>query len=238
MADKPKQIAVEFYSGFRENKRKSAELGRVVCDDVEMCRIRWYGDKNRDLHAPAHDQFKFDRATGRHLTYAEAFPDHYKAFKANQAQPEEGTPIEHLPFLTKGRIAELKAQNIRTAEALANLPDRLMQKVGMDGHMLRNQAKAWIDDADRAASLGKATAENDALRKRIEQLEKLMMQQSVPQDAPEQEEVAADDPESWTDDQLRGFLKEKGIPVRANQARDKLVAAVREMMGEEAVEAA
>ena len=62
-----------------------------------------------------------DPVTGEQtqVTYAERFQHQYRQFKTAAAQTKTGTPLDHAPFLTEGRRAELRAQNIYTVEALA-----------------------------------------------------------------------------------------------------------------------
>ena len=53
------------------------------------------------------------------VTYAERFQRQYQQFKRRDLQTKTGTPLDYVPFLSEGKRAELRAQNIYTVEALA-----------------------------------------------------------------------------------------------------------------------
>lgn len=219
---------IEFYLEAMPDAAASRDAGRPMFKDVEMVSIKLVGDPANNLVARAHEKFQFvsdprDAAGGRYITYAERYPDHYSAFLRDAQAAEEGTPLEHLPFMTKSQIAEFKAQNIRTVEGLAGLADRLLK--GMGWRAMREQAKVWIEEADKMAAVTRVNAENDGLRARLAALEaKIAATPAAP----------ADDIDGWTDDALRAYLEGRGISPRANAAHDKLVAAARDVMAEAA----
>jgi hypothetical protein len=233
--DQDRHCIVRFYHGAVRNQGKSDAAGRAIFDDKEMCEIKFPGEPGRNWVGPAHDGvFMYRPKMGAvdedkgFLTPAERFADQFKAWKANDpAAQRNGTPLEHLPFLTQARVYELKAQNIHTAEALAHLSDSAISKLHL--RPLVEQAKTYIGEADAAATVAKAEQEKaalqsqfDALRAEIDALKKAP--------AP-----AAGDPfDAMTDDALREYLTEHGATLRSNAARDKMLAAARDIASSKA----
>lgn len=104
------------------------------------------------------------------------WPEAYAAFKAGQEAPIVGTPIEEWPVLNRAMVAELRHLQIRTVEELARLSDVQVQHIGMGGSILRERARAFLDDALHEALTSKALAENDVMRSRIGALERQVEQ--------------------------------------------------------------
>lgn len=157
------------------NRLKSAEAGRPIFDDIEMCEIRFPG--SRDVKPfPAHTlstHWVTDPETGeqRRLTYAERFPRQYRQFKESAVQTKSGTPLDGAKFLTAARRAELNALNIYTVEQLASVDGQELKNLGPGGRDLKNQAQEFIDDGKRQAPNIRIEAELEALRARNQALE-------------------------------------------------------------------
>src|SRR6056297_2510859 len=139
------KIHIEFFSEAAKNVRKSEEEGRPVFEDVEKCRVRWVGDRGRVLVVPAHQPTYYSREHGRHISYAERFHRHYEEWRRTQDNAEPGTPLDVLPGIPPSRMAELRAQNVRTVENLAALSDRTLIKLGPGFREHREQAQAYLD---------------------------------------------------------------------------------------------
>lgn len=167
-------VHVEFFMRAVPDPKRSADLGRPVSKDVEYCRIRFPGDKHRLIEQPAHSLHRWDRESGRHLTYAEGFPEHYEAFKAGLQVVVDGTPLSEAPFLTEAQRADLRAFNVHTVEQLAGMGRSAMKKFGMDANELVAAAKAYLERASDAANATKLARENAALQDRIAQMETMM----------------------------------------------------------------
>ncbi len=200
-------IHVEFINLPVEDQAASRKEGRPIFRDVEHCRIRWVGDNKRELCEPAHQKTEYSRDERRYITFAEKFPEHYKLFKANQDQAAvNGTPISELPFLSESKRAELRALNITTAEALAGLDGTPLQRLGMGGRDLKNQAQAWLDKASGVADVSKMAQEIEAL--------KAMIANMGAAQTPAPEPVAESDTpspfENWDDDTIRVWIREQG----------------------------
>jgi hypothetical protein len=227
-------IHVRFYHGAVLDQGLSDTAGRKIFKDVEMVEAKYPGDPGRSNVSPAHGKcFMYRPKPGEEddgkgfLTWAERFPEEYARFKANDPTAERsGTPLEHAPFLTPAQVFELRAINVHTVEALARLSESAIAKYHLRPKV--EQAKVWLGEAEASAAVAESAAKAQALEARFAKLEAELA-------AARAGKTETDDPETWADDKLRDYLTEKGIAPRANAARDKLVAAAREVqaMGNE-----
>ena len=232
-------VVANFYSQAVENPNKSRTEGRPIFDDVDMIRLRYVGDKTRELHAPAKDKFIREKDSGNWLTYADVFADQYKAYKAGQEYTEGGTPLSEVPFLTEGKRQELRAMHVHTLEQLANLPDRAKAVLGMNGTELMAKARAMVERAKDSAVETRLAAENEALKAQMASLSDQVQQllaQSNRQPAPVADDVDEGPFASFSDDDLKTYIKDqsgqapRGQPSRATLLRmaDELAAKIRE----------
>lgn len=168
-------VVAKFYIHSVQNPKKSAEAGRPIYDDIEVCEIRFAANKQTVHVAPAHEVFRTARnfATGEvtPITYALEYKEQYLKFKNEEAQDQSGTPLAELPFLTQSKRLELKALNIHTAETLASLDGTPLKQLGMGGRELKAQAQAYLDKAAGsvdvvalAAQVAALQADNERLR--------------------------------------------------------------------------
>lgn len=135
-----------FYVKAVENAFRSQEAGRPIFDEKEYIHITIAGQKSEvDRKVTEEDR--------------QRFPREYAAFKANAAEVLNGTPLSEWPALTVTQIAEFNALNIRTVEALANIDDVAIGKIGTGGRTIRDRAKAWLEQANGGAPLDKALAD-------------------------------------------------------------------------------
>jgi len=213
------QAIVDFYNGATKNDVKSSQAGRPIYDDVEMIRIRWAGNTKSELHAPADDRcdrpIKNREDNSRYYVKWKDHPDFkpaYDAFKAGQSSVLNGTPITELPFLTEGQRLELKAINILTAEALANVDPNT--KLGSGLKDLRQDAKNYLERAAGAAVDARHEAEKAAMQAQLDemraQISELASLGSKPKavKAPAPAPVSASPFETWGDDDIRAWLKD------------------------------
>ena len=219
------QAIVDFYNGAQHNDAKSQKAGRPVYDDVEMIRIRWAGNTKSELHAPASD--RCDRPIRNkedNSRYYVAWKDHpdfkaaYEAFKSGQSSALNGTPISELPFLSEARRLELKAINILTAEALANVDPN--SKLGSGLKDLRQDARNYLERAAGAAVDAKHEAEKAALQQRLDDMEARLAALSGGSAAPAAKakpkragertaaEKTASPFDSWEDADIRAWMKD------------------------------
>jgi hypothetical protein len=170
-------LVVLFKTIPQENPNKTLAEGRPIFDDVEVCEIRSGGTK--DVKVKLSTEFcgwVTDPFTGqqRKNTYAERFAHQYRQFKQSAAQTKSGTPLEHATFLSDGRRAELRAQNIYTVEQLAVIDGNELKNLGPGGREFKNKAMEYIEESRSAAPNKQMVAELEALRARNAVLEEDM----------------------------------------------------------------
>ena len=137
-----------------KNDAKSRAEGRPVFDDREECEIRIPGSKNWSSYpAAAFSHWHSNPYSGEltPVTYAERFQQQYMQFKAKAEQTKSGTPLDHVPFLTAGKRAELRAQNIYTLEQLAAIDGMELKNLGQGGRELKNNAMEYIEQSKAGA---------------------------------------------------------------------------------------
>jgi hypothetical protein len=147
---------------FREavkNEVKSAEAGRPIFDEVDMIRVITPG--SRDVLVTKANQHYKDR-----------FPKHWDLYQRKQEQIGDGTPLDQVPFLTVGQIAELKALNVMTLEQLAGLADNVAHRF-MGFNDMKRKAQQYLEAAKSAAPITKL---NEELAKRDAEIEALKQQ--------------------------------------------------------------
>lgn len=95
----------------------------------------------------------------------ERFPEEWAKYEKGQVQAKSGTPLEMWPRMTPAMVANLKALNIYSVEDMATLSDIGVQKVGMDGYKMRDEAQKYLN----AASQTSAVAELEKLQTVVEE---------------------------------------------------------------------
>lgn len=134
-----------------EDKEASENEGRPIFKDVEFVKIQVPGDR---------DSIVFQPATAKHK---ERFPRAYQAFLTQTAVALQGTPVEHWPVVTRATAWTLKAAGISTVEALAEVHDGNLEKLGTNARELRAKARAFIDQAASTAAAQKLAREKQEL---------------------------------------------------------------------------
>lgn len=147
-----------FYIEAVQHSAKSEAAGRPIFEDREYVEIRIAGDNKSVVVRKVSEEDK------------QRWPTAYAAFKNGLEAPVEGTPLHHWPALSVSQVAELRALNINTVEALAALSDTGISKIGFNGRVMVAKAKAFLDTAKGTADAQKMAAENEALRADIEML--------------------------------------------------------------------
>jgi hypothetical protein len=154
-----KRLMVMFYRNALRNATKSDEAGRPIFDEIDYVRILTPGSRDT-----------FQTEATQH--YKDRFPKQWDQYKRNQDQTISGTPLDQVPWMTVGQIAEFKAVNIHTVEGLVTMSDALSAKF-MAHHQIKARAAAFLDAAAGAApglKLQAALEERDAKIASLEQL--------------------------------------------------------------------
>jgi hypothetical protein len=221
--DPDDQLVVTFKNLAIENHLKTLEAGRPIFDDVEHCFIRSPGSPDVKVFPAASFARWVGDPFGRGQTqqsYAERFSQQYRQFKAQEAQTKSGTPLDYAPFLSEARRAELKAQNVYTVEALADIEGNELKNLGPGGRDMKNQAMAYIEESRLVTAPSKQMlAELEALKARNAVLEEDLQRK-------QQFEATADvyEFDNMSDKQLRDFITTNtGQAPQGNVARRTLV---------------
>lgn len=202
-------VAVFKLHPVKDDARSAAE-GRPVFNDIEVCEIRTPGSRNVSVFpATAVSHWSGDIYGGEQVqvTYAERFAHQYRLFKAEQVQTKVGTPLDHVKFLTPGKCAELRAQNIYTLEQLAGIEGMELKNLGPGGRELKNRAEAYIAEArenapnlQMANELEQMKARNAVLEEDMKALKAAQLKKAEDGDSdPEFDEMSLD--------QLRDLIK-------------------------------
>jgi len=164
-SDDDKRLFVQFFMTAVKNESKSATEGRPIFDEVPMVRIITPGSRDVMVNKAM-------------MVYQERFPVQWDRFQRKLTPAQEGTPLEEVPFLTVGQIAELKALNVFTLEQLAGISDTHSRHfMGCNG--MKQKAVAYLESAKSAApitamkmELEKRDAEIEVLRGQVAKLMK------------------------------------------------------------------
>lgn len=151
-------LFVQFYLEAVKDEEETLKAGRPIFFDREYIKIIPVGDKNTVVCEPVTEEYKH------------RWPAQYAAFKAQQHQPQEGTPIDQWPPLTKSQVLTFKAANVHTVEQLANVSDGNLANLGIGARELREKAIAYLKTAEGAAPTLALQSQLDDAMKQIEAL--------------------------------------------------------------------
>ena len=171
------RLTVIFKHHAELNPSKTKEAGRPIFDDIEVCEMHAPGSRNfTPQPALAFSHWSGDMYGGNQVqvTYAERFQHQYRQFKAEQAQTKTGTPLQFAPFMTEGKRAEMRAQNIYTVEQLAGIDGQELKNLGHGGRDLKNAAEEYIAESKVNAPNLKIADELEQMRARNAILEEDM----------------------------------------------------------------
>ncbi len=144
------QLGVGFFVRPVQHSKQSKLAGHPVFVDREWFVCVVPGDRNSRIERPATDMDK------------RRFPVSYAAFKATETKaPVNGFRIEEWPQVTRAMAMTLKAAHIDTVEALAEVGDGNIDKIGHSGRELRSKAQAFVAMAKDSAAVQAIKAESD-----------------------------------------------------------------------------
>jgi hypothetical protein len=139
-----------------------------------------------------------DRMSGRRVedeperTWAELLAPQLKAFEDGTKAPNNETPLDTWAKLDIAQIASLQASGIHSLEQLAGCPDANIHVLGLGGHALKMQAKAYLEMSKGIDRTDELIAQNLAMQDQINAM-KEQMAKLIPS-AEQVAEVAAADP--------------------------------------------
>jgi hypothetical protein len=206
-------VTPQFYKTAIKNDFKSQKEGRPIFDEVEMVRVVIPGDR---LTKPS---FLVDNE------HRQRWPEAYSAFKRGEERAATGTPVEHWPILTTGRVAELKAMNIFSVEEYAEVSDANLAGLGFNARAERDQAKAFLANAKSGAANAEMAAELSRLREMVERLQSNPASPVSVVQEPQERDIS-----ELSDADLKAYIKKQtGEGVRGNPKRETLLAKVTEI---------
>lgn len=214
-----------------ENIPKSETAGHAVMETKEVVEVRFAGSKNYSPVFLVNDMWKRDG--NQVITYAERWPDQYRAFKEGSPQEAMGTPLEMLRPLgvTPELISLCRALRIYSIEALYHLEGQPLKSLGMNSNRLKEAATKFM--AERAQGQS-AFAEIEALKAKVAELEARSTTPPEQEPSPEEIDQLVEEADAqfagWSDDDLKAKIAElSGGRPRGNPSRATLEASLKEL---------
>lgn len=212
-----------------ENVPKSETAGHAVMEIKEVVEVRFAGSKNYSPVFPA-DAF-WKREGNTVWTYAERWPEQFRAFKEGNPQEANGTPLEMLrPHgVTPEQLSLCRALRIYSIESLHHLEGPAVKSLGMHANVLKQAARSFLADRDKGMH---AIDEVAALRAEIEALRAAMVLKDEP--SPEQVDKAMQAADAsyanLTDDDIKMQIADlTGSRPKGNPSRQTLINSLEEL---------
>ena len=214
----------------RENVNASEREGHAVMETFVGVEVRIGGSKLYSPVFPADAQWMRDGH--RIITYAERWPDQYRAFMEGNQQMAAGTPLENLSSqgITPSQLSLCRALKIYSIEGLASLEGQNLRSLGMHANVLKQMALDYL--ASRKS--GATVAEVDALKAELAALKAMIAipeKEATPKEIDEALRKADLDFEAMADDDLKEWIAQKsgaGKP-RGNPSHETLVSMAKEL---------
>ena len=212
-----------------ENIPQSETAGHAVMETKEVVEVRFAGSKNYSPVFPTDAMYQ--RIGNQTISYAERWPEQYRAFKEGNPQEANGTPLEMLRTydVTPEQLSLCRALRIYSVESLDRLEGAGVKSLGMHANRLREAAKAFLADRDKGKT---ALAKVDELRAEIARLRAGMVpaQDSTPAQVDDALRAADDAFADLSLDDLKAEIAHhSGVRPRGNPSRETLVQALREL---------
>ena len=157
-------VYAEFYLGSMVDQAESEKHGRPIYKSVDMLKMMFPGDNTRSWDKPVNFI-----PVGNRPADPDRFPRQWAAYKSQQEQVQDGTPIEQWPPISKAQAMTLKGMNVHTVEQLASVSDVNLNMMGM--RQLRDNAKAWLEEAESGAETIKLRNQVEALQAQLEAMQ-------------------------------------------------------------------
>lgn len=159
-----KGLFVEFSLEPLQDMESTKIEGRPIFRDVEFVTIRIVGDTKTVVKRPIKKEDDNQSPSDMNR-----WPRQYAAFKNQNSQVLEGTPITEWAPVGRALAMELKAMNIHTVEQLAEVSDANLKWMG--ARALQEKAKAYIASAKDGALVAKQAEEITDLKKQMEAMQ-------------------------------------------------------------------
>lgn len=149
-----------------EDPKKSEELGHMAFREEEW--VKMHVDTRTVTETKMSDALEiWERNARNGDAAARAWLEHYRAWKADEEAPIEGTPLSEWPYINKGQFQQCKKIGLRSIEQVANAEENDLRNINQ-GRKLKYAAQAFLETA---ADKGKVAGEVVELRKQNKFLE-------------------------------------------------------------------
>lgn len=171
-------LHVVFYMRSDQDNFKSEKEGRPIFYEVPYVKIMSPGNQLSEIDTPVREDHK------------RRFPVQWAAFQNSHAPQDQiiGTPVEQWPAITRAQAEELRGVKFFTVEQIAGASDLQVQRLGMNGPVLKQKAQAFLSVAKdtaleqrQAAEILKKDQELAELRNRMARLEEMLAKGEAPE---------------------------------------------------------
>lgn len=169
--------ALRFFSEAVRNNFQSERHGQPIFDTV------LYVDVITPGQSESIPRFELERVYSKHTIGLdgqpvieryekyEMFREQIEAYKSQETgDGHEGTPISQWANIDAGTAATLKAAGVFTVEMLAAVNDGNLQKLGLGGRVLRDQAQGFLQSRTFGLPTTQMSAENANMKQELERL--------------------------------------------------------------------
>ncbi len=182
-----------------EDREATLERGYYTTKDVIFALITPSG--SRDVVIKVAEEWfeqmeQFVREERFNPMWLEYYRGLFESFKKGIEPELEGTDIRNWPFLSPSQVNLLRELGIRTVEALADLNEEGLRRLGMGGRDLKTRAQQYVaQNDDRVNALqeaNKAMAEQlQAMQEKLSELQAASKSSAEEGKVPTPQEVAA-----------------------------------------------
>lgn len=170
---------------YGRNEDASAKAGVHIPLRTTFIVITSHGSKDSSEHIAEEwlPRKRLEASRGMYnLAWVEHFEKQYEAYKKGHELPREGTAVLTWGLLNPEQNARVRALGYQVIEDLAAVPDSALGTIGLDGRVLRDLARGWLNEskdkginaralADANAEIERLKSDNASLRARQDALE-------------------------------------------------------------------
>lgn len=192
-------LQVYFLEEPQINAQATAESGIQTYDNVLVAYVSPMGMPKSNVAHEIERRLP-DGTVAVNQRNAGKYAEQVKLYKAGLGAETQGTPLKDLIGMTPATIMNLRARGIHTIEMMADMPDAAGHDM-MGFWELRERAKGHLAKREKEAPMVKLEAieaqykaENDSLKRQLEELKALIGEQPVkrgPGRPPKMQEEAA-----------------------------------------------
>lgn len=162
MDARPPYIRFEIRAITRQ--RPATEGGGLYFVDKDYVLITPHGSKDC-IEKVAEEYFPYLREQVRQQMFdprwLEAYEAAYRAWKADQPMPVNGTPIRNWPAASPAEVKNLLNHSVLAVEDLAQANEELLARLGMGARSLKQRAVDWVTANTNTAPI---VAQMEAMR--------------------------------------------------------------------------